>query len=183
MRVFQKPHIARRKDEQSLGQSVFVRIFFCSPYVVPVNGGPLSLGPSVGNLSNNDDDAYENVTWKVNSRWFKLYRAYSISFNSSYVGDFFWSWILKDCIEFLIAQKAYCSRDIYFQFNKVHYAQSCRDSFIKKDKKKKNIFLMYSPCLNFYHNIFIMISRVVEKRIMQFWLFKNKSSSILVWNV
>ena len=115
MRVFQKPHIARRKDEQSLGQSVFVRIFFCSPYVVPVNG-PLSLEPSVGNLSNNDDDDYENVTWKVNSRCFKLYRAYSISFNSSNVGDFFWSWILKDYIEFLIAQKAYCSRDIYFQF-------------------------------------------------------------------
>ena len=42
---------------------------------------------------------------------------------------------------------------------------------------------MYSPGLNFYHNIFIMISRVVEKSIMQFWLFKNKSSSILVWNV
>ena len=61
MRVFQKPHIPRSKDEQSLGQSVFVRIFFCSPYVVPVNG-PLSLEPSVGNLSNNDDDGYENVT-------------------------------------------------------------------------------------------------------------------------
>ena len=140
MRVFQKPHIARRKDEQSLGQSVFVRIFFCSPYVVPVNGGPLSLEPpSVGNLSNNDDDDYENVTWKVNSRCFKIYRAYSISFNSSNVGDFFWSWILKDYIEFLIAQNTYCSRDIYFQFNKVHYAQSCRDSFIKKDNKKKHL--------------------------------------------
>ena len=62
MRVFQKPHIARRKDEQSLGQSVFVRIFFCSPYVVPVMNGPLSLEPSVVNLSNNDDDGYENVT-------------------------------------------------------------------------------------------------------------------------
>ena len=171
MRVFQKPHIARRKDEQSLGQSV------------PVNG-PLSLEPSVGNLSNNDDDGYENVTWKVNSHRFKIYHAYSISFNSSNVGDYFWSWILNDYIKFLIAQNAYCSRDIYFQFNKVHHAQSCRDSFIKKDKKKKkDIFLMRSPCLNFYHNIFIMISRVVEKSIMQFWLFKNKSSSILVWNV
>ena len=29
----------------------------------------------------------------------KLYRAYSISFNSSDVGKCFWSWILKDCIE------------------------------------------------------------------------------------
>ena len=40
-------------------------------------------------LSNNDDDGYENVTLKVNSRCFKLYRAYSISFNSSNVGEFF----------------------------------------------------------------------------------------------
>ena len=37
--------------------------------------------------------------FKVNSRCLKLYRAYSISFNSSNVGDFFWSWILRDCIE------------------------------------------------------------------------------------
>ena len=42
---------------------------------------------------------YENVTKKVNSRYFKLYRAYFISFNSSNVGEFFWSFILKDSIE------------------------------------------------------------------------------------
>ena len=36
---------------------------------------------------------------KVKSRCFKLYRAYSISFNSSNVSNFFWTWILKDCIE------------------------------------------------------------------------------------
>ena len=35
---------------------------------------------------------------KMNWRCFKLY-AYSISFNSSNVANFFWSWILKDCIE------------------------------------------------------------------------------------
>ena len=35
---------------------------------------------------------------KVNSRCFKLYRAYSISFSSSNLGIFFfWSWILKYC--------------------------------------------------------------------------------------
>ena len=33
-------------------------------------------------------------------RWFKLYRAYSILFNSSNVGKFCRSWILKDCIKF-----------------------------------------------------------------------------------
>ena len=36
---------------------------------------------------------------KMNSHFLKLYRAYSISFNSSNVGKFFWSWILKDCIK------------------------------------------------------------------------------------
>ena len=44
-------------------------------------------------------DGYKNVTWNVNSHCFKLYRAYSISFNSANNDEFFWSWILKDCIE------------------------------------------------------------------------------------
>ena len=52
---------------------------------------------SSGSLSNNDGDGYKNVTSKVNSHRFKLYRAYSISFTSSNVGKCFWSWILKDC--------------------------------------------------------------------------------------
>ena len=46
-------------------------------------------------LSNNGGDGYENVSQKVCSRCFKLYHAYSISFYSSDVGEFFWSWILK----------------------------------------------------------------------------------------
>ena len=36
---------------------------------------------------------------KVNWRCLQLYRAYSISFNSSNVGQFLWSWTLKDCIK------------------------------------------------------------------------------------
>ena len=40
-------------------------------------------------ISNNDGDGYENVTYKVNSRCLKRYRAYSISFNSSNVGKCF----------------------------------------------------------------------------------------------
>ena len=39
-------------------------------------------------LSNNDSDGYENVIQKVDSGYFKLYRAYSNSFNSSNVGKF-----------------------------------------------------------------------------------------------
>ena len=49
---------------------------------------------------NNDGKGYENVTLKVKSaRCFKIYRAYSVSFNSSNVRNFLWSSILKDCIE------------------------------------------------------------------------------------
>ena len=48
-------------------------------------------------LSNDDGDGYENVTYKVNSRCVRLYRAYFISFSSSNLGTFFWSWILKYC--------------------------------------------------------------------------------------
>ena len=50
-------------------------------------------------LSNKNSDGYKKVTWNVNSRCFKLYRAYSISFNSANNDEFFRSWIRKDCIE------------------------------------------------------------------------------------
>ena len=46
----------------------------------------------VGSLSNNDGHGYENVPQKVKSCCIKLYRAYSTSFNSSNVGNLFWSW-------------------------------------------------------------------------------------------
>ena len=39
-----------------------------------------------------------NVSWKWCSRYFKLYHAYSISFNSWNVGEFFWSWILTPTV-------------------------------------------------------------------------------------
>ena len=52
----------------------------------------------LGSLSNNDGDGQENVSFKVCSCWFKLYRAYSISLYSSDVGESFWSCVLKDCI-------------------------------------------------------------------------------------
>ena len=53
---------------------------------------PISV--TLGSLSNNDGDGYKNVTLKVNSHRFKIYRAYSISFTSSNVGKCFWSWIV-----------------------------------------------------------------------------------------
>jgi len=53
----------------------------------------------LGSLSNNNGNGYENVTLNVKSLYFNLYRAYSILFSSSNVDNFFWSWILKDCME------------------------------------------------------------------------------------
>ena len=53
----------------------------------PKGGAPVS----VGSLSSNDGDGYENITQKVKLLCFKLYRAYSMSFNSSRVGSFFCS--------------------------------------------------------------------------------------------
>ena len=44
---------------------------------------------TLGSLRNEDGNGYENVTQKVNLRCLKLNRAYSISFNSSKVGIFF----------------------------------------------------------------------------------------------
>ena len=45
----------------------------------------------INTVSNNDGDGYESVNLKVKSRCFKLYhvyRAYSISYNSSNLGSF-----------------------------------------------------------------------------------------------
>ena len=41
-----------------------------------------NLRRKLGTLSNKDGDCYEDVSQKVNSHRFKLYRAYSISFKS-----------------------------------------------------------------------------------------------------
>ena len=51
----------------------------------------LSCSFFIRSLSNEDGDAYENVTYKVTSHCFKLSCAYSISLNSSNVGKFFLS--------------------------------------------------------------------------------------------
>ena len=88
----------------------FFSLFTCASYLGLPNG-PLSvkgklnrwfsrdvMAAILGSLSNNDGDGQENVSFKVCSCWFKLYRVYSISLYSSDVGESFWSWVLKDCI-------------------------------------------------------------------------------------
>ena len=51
-----------------------------------------------GSLGNDDHDGGENITKKIILRPFKLYRVYLEPFNSSYVGNFSRSWILKGFI-------------------------------------------------------------------------------------
>ena len=51
-------------------------------------------------INNNNNNGDEDVILKLNWRWFKLFHAYSISFNSSNVGKFFWRWILKAVSKF-----------------------------------------------------------------------------------
>ena len=51
-------------------------------------------------VSNNEGDGYEKATLKVKSRRAASnFIAFIPSFSSSNVGNCFWSWILKDCIE------------------------------------------------------------------------------------
>ena len=55
----------------------------------------------LGSLSNKDDNSSENIAKKIiDLRPFKLFRAYLEQLNLSNVGDFSWSWILKDFIQF-----------------------------------------------------------------------------------
>ena len=63
----------------------------------PANKGTQFLDP-LGTLSNYDDGGSENTTKKMNLRPFKLDRVYLEPLNSSNVGDFSWSWILKGFI-------------------------------------------------------------------------------------
>ena len=53
----------------------------------------------LGTLSNDNDDGSENVAKKMNLRSLKLNRVYLDPLNMSNVGDFFWSWILKDFVQ------------------------------------------------------------------------------------
>ena len=53
------------------------------------------------------DDGYgsENVTLKMNSRFFKLLRIYSSSLEMSKVGEFSWSWFLGTALKFRKREK------------------------------------------------------------------------------
>ena len=50
----------------------------------------------IGSFGIDDEDGSEKVTFKMNSRFFKLYHAYSNSLKMSNVDKFPWSWFLRD---------------------------------------------------------------------------------------
>ena len=95
-------------------------------------------------ISNNDDDGYENVTQKVNSRCFKLYRAYSILFTLSNFGKCFWIWILKDCSKVQEKKKGCCLVFISStkrEFRHFHLVVQRRHKMYKKrDARGKVVF-------------------------------------------
>ena len=67
----------QRQNKLAVGRSVF----YSSPLLFSF--------PSLGSLSNNDGDGYENVAWKVNLAAF-FTRLFHLV-NSSNVGKVFWS--------------------------------------------------------------------------------------------
>ena len=59
----------------------------------------------IGSFSMEDGDDSENVTFIMNSRFFKLCRVYSSFLKRSNVGDFPWNWILTERTKFRSIEK------------------------------------------------------------------------------
>ena len=65
------------REEKLTDQSNFVNdVTNFTPRQIPARA------QKIRSSGNNDDDGYENVTLRVHSRCFKIYRAYSISLTS-----------------------------------------------------------------------------------------------------
>ena len=65
------------------------------PYPILFSFGRLCQERLGTSLSKNEGKGREKVTNRVNSRCFKLHRSYSILFNLSIVGEFFWRTVPK----------------------------------------------------------------------------------------
>ena len=93
----------------------------------------------------------------MNSRCFNLYRAYSISFNSSNVDYFFWSSILKDRIKVHEKKKkvvALCSRPPQNVKLGIFTSQSCSDG---KQMYKKGMMNVQSCFANVTYCFFAVL--------------------------
>ena len=88
----------------------------------------------------------DNVTQQMNWRCFKLHRTYSTSFNSTNVGKFFWSWILKGCSEVQEKKKKVlvsCSPILNKTWSFFKTSQSCdegNEMYKKRDARVKLLF-------------------------------------------
>ena len=132
----------------------------------------------IGNLSNNDGDGYENVTLKLNLRCFKIYRAYSNSFNSWNVGKFFWSWILKKLSKFRKRKRKSlsCVHVLDKTWNKVLFRYS-RAATAKKCTK--NLMQLHNCCLANLNLLLFCRSRCLRRCRCLSYLINIKH--LLVW--
>ena len=129
--------------------------------------------------SNKNGDGYENITPKVKSRCFKLYRAYSILFNSSNVVNFLWSWILKECIEVQEKKKkvvVLCSRPPQNVKIGIFTSQLCSDGKKKCTKRhdahSKLLFSQSKPLLLFcrscWHHRCHCLNSLLSNRLLNY---------------
>ena len=101
----------------------------------------------------------------LNSPYFKLYRAYSNSFNSPNVGKFFLSWILKDCIK--VQEK----KEKVFVFVGAFTLYSCSDG---KKNVQKSVMHVQSCCFVSLNLLLFCRSRCCRRRRCLSSLFKRK---------
>ena len=107
-------------------------------------------------LSNDDGDGYENVTYKVNSRCFEHYRAYSISFSSSNLSIFFWSWILKYCSKVqekkrkVVVFVHVLNKTWNWVFSRRGFAVMIEKCFKKRDGRAELLFFHSKPISFFF---------------------------------
>ena len=92
---------AKKRKQEKKNSGGMAALFFTSlPSSSPLSEGATPMVTMTFVKGSVKKGSCDNVTQKMNSRCFKLHRTYSTSFNSTNVGEFFWSWIQKtDCSE------------------------------------------------------------------------------------
>ena len=96
----------------------------------------------------------------MNSRWFKLYRAYSISFNSANNGKFFWSWLLKDCIE--VQEKKNCC--FLFMSSTKREIRTFHVVIVQRRQRNVQIRVMHVHCCCFANLNLLLFCRSRSRR-------------------
>ena len=108
----------------------------------------------------------------LKSGWWLLYDAYSILFNSSNVGNFFWSWILKDFIKVQEKKKKVVVFDLFPSWTKreirhfhvvvVHWRQR---------NVQKSVMLVQSCCfanLTYCFFVVLVVVAVIDRCLKKF---------------